>query len=108
MNLNTTAEKVHNNAVQHGWWDKPPSLPESLMLCVGELSEAMEEYRNHHLANEIYYKDGKLEGVPIELADTIIRILDICAYYEIDIDSAVKDKMEYNKSRSFRHGGKRL
>lgn len=45
--------------------------------------------------------------VPIELADAIIRILDYCGYAGIDIDAAVERKHEYNKTRPYRHGGKR-
>ena len=38
---------------------------------------------------EVYQEAGKPEGVPIELADAIIRILDYCGYARIDIDAAV-------------------
>lgn len=35
---------------------------------------------------ETYYgDDGKPEGIPSELADVILRILDMCAHYRIDI-----------------------
>lgn len=53
------------------------------------------------------YKRGKPEGIPIELADAIIRILDYCGYAGIDIDAAISQKHEYNKSRPYRHGGKK-
>ena len=41
MNINELAKEVHENAVNHGWWEKPPSLPEALCLIHGELSEAL-------------------------------------------------------------------
>jgi len=42
------AKDIHELAVQKGWWDvdADKSLPEILMLCVSELSEALEEHRN--------------------------------------------------------------
>lgn len=47
-----------------------------------ELSEAVEEYRNGHGLTEIYYNDdGKPEGVPVELADAVIRTLDTAVKY---------------------------
>lgn len=45
-------------------------------------------------------------GIPYELADTIIRIFDICGHYEIDIEKAIQEKMAYNKERAYKHGGK--
>ena len=48
----------------------------------------------------------KPEGIPSELADIIIRVLDIAAFHHIDIAAAIADKMAYNESRTYRHGGK--
>lgn len=42
MNINELAKEVHENAVAHGWWEKPPTLPEALCLIHAELSEALE------------------------------------------------------------------
>lgn len=76
-----------------------------------EVSEALEEYRNGHAIDEFYYtkdKQGndKMEGIPSELADIIIRVLDICGAYNINISAAVIEKMRYNKTRPYKHGGK--
>ncbi len=46
----------------------------------------------------------KPEGVPSELADIIIRVLDACAAWEIDIDAAVRAKVVYNATREQLHG----
>jgi NTP pyrophosphatase (non-canonical NTP hydrolase) len=46
-------------------------------------------------------------GIPTELADCIIRIADTCGRYGIDLEKALKIKMEYNKLRPYKHGGKR-
>ena len=106
--INEAAKEIHENARAHGWWDEERSFPEVLALIHSEISEALEEYRNGHGATEIYYGDnGKPEGIPIELADAIIRILDYCGYAGIDIDAAITGKHGYNKSRPFRHGGKK-
>lgn len=42
-----------------------------------------------------------------ELADVIIRVLDYCGYAGIDIDAAISQKHEYNRTRPYRHGGKK-
>lgn len=52
------------------------------------------------------YIGVKPEGVAVELADAILRILDYCAFAGIDIESVLEEKHEYNKGREYRHGGK--
>jgi NTP pyrophosphatase (non-canonical NTP hydrolase) len=104
--LNELAKEIHKNAVAHGWWDNERSFPEIIALCHSELSEALEEYREGRAT--VYYRFDKPEGIAIELADCIIRILDYCAYADIDIDEAILIKHEYNKTRPYRHGGKRI
>ena len=106
--INEVAKQIHENAVDHGWWDEERGFPEVLVLIHSEVSEALEEYRNGRLPTEVYTGNGgKPEGIPIELADVIIRIFDYCGYAGIDIDAAITQKHEFNKTRPYRHGGKK-
>ena len=131
MNINELAKEVHENAVAHGWWEKPPTLPEALCLIHAELSEALEEYRE---GNPLIYGtcalaaedckfsgvcdrvgrpgegegiDGpcKPEGIAVELADVILRTLDLMAALGVDVDAVVMAKHKYNLGREYRHGG---
>ena len=117
MDLNKLRDQIHQNAKDHGWWDEERSFGEIIALCHSELSEALEEYRDGKPM--VYYDcfcDSKVtpcnhqgekpEGIAIELADCIIRILDYCGHAGIDIEEAIKVKHEYNKTRPYRHGGK--
>ena len=104
--INGLVKEVHENAVMHGWWDEDRTVGDIIALCHCELSEAMEEYRNGHKPNEIYYNGNKPEGIPIELADVVIRIMDFCGQEGIDLDAAIKEKHEFNITRPYKHGGK--
>lgn len=102
-------KEIHQNAVDHGWWDNPRTPGELLMLVVSEVSEAFEEVRNNHTMTETYYgESGKMEGVPSELADIVIRVMDLSEYYGIDLEKAIAEKHAFNKKRPFKHGGKAL
>jgi NTP pyrophosphatase (non-canonical NTP hydrolase) len=98
----------HAIAVEKGWYAPPKTFTEMLMLMVSELAEALEEHRNNMKVTSIYYdsKTGKPEGVPIELADLLIRAFDAAEFYGIDLEAAIEIKTEYNRSRERRHGGK--
>jgi NTP pyrophosphatase (non-canonical NTP hydrolase) len=97
-------------------------LGNRLMLIVGEVSEAHEEERSGHSPSETYYSETtksmatedypyfkvehrfKPEGVPSELADIFIRLLDHAGELGVDLASAVKEKLEYNATREYLHG----
>ena len=55
----------------------------------------------------MYYSEGgKPEGVPSELADVVIRIMDMCEHYEIDLGAVIMEKHDFNKKRPYKHGKK--
>lgn len=109
MNINEAVKESYENARDHGWHDSKRSVGDLICLMHSELSEALEEHRNGKLPTEIYYNDAKPdkpEGIPVELADCVIRIFDFCGLHDIDLEKALKIKMHYNKTRPYRHGGK--
>lgn len=95
MDLKEYSKECHEIAVSKGWWDTPREIPELLCLVHSEVSEALEAFRH-----------GDVLNFNEELADTLIRIFDIAGEYSIDLDKAVKVKMEINRNRPYRHGGK--
>jgi cytidyltransferase-like protein len=86
---------------------------EKLVLVHTEISEAVEELRHGHMPLDVYYTTDnqghqKPEGYGVELADAVIRIMDICGYHQIDLENMINIKMKYNETRKWRHGGKKV
>lgn len=107
-----------------------------LMLVVGEVIEGHEELRKGKAPDETYYvapelplslvaevgvdrarklirednegRPQKPEGVPSELADAVIRILDFCGAEKIDLAGIIEEKLAYNMTRAQMHGGKKF
>jgi NTP pyrophosphatase (non-canonical NTP hydrolase) len=125
MTLNEIAAQVHRQAIESGFYPvgREFNVGEKLMLIVSELGEALEADRtkkrippglsmgavcgwvkdkDFRSSFEKYVKDTFED----EIADAIIRILDLVAALSIDIDAHVQAKMRYNAGREFRHGGK--
>jgi len=109
MEIKKLCKDVHDWAKLKGWRTddvNPKNIPTELCLMHSELSEALEEYRKNEKPHVVYYKNQKPEGIPIELADVVIRIADTCQHYGINLEDAIAQKMIFNKTRSYRHGNK--
>ncbi len=113
--LNILATQCGEAARVNGWHDRYLDITDyeemldhlvaktALISC--ETSEAIEELRSGHTPNEVYESaGGKPEGYPTELADIIIRTLDLAYMLSIDIDAAVQEKLAFNTTRGHKHG----
>lgn len=106
MDIRDAQEAIHATAVEHGWWELECNVAEKLALMHSELSEALEEYRSNKPS--LYFDGDKPEGIIVELADCIIRILDLVGFMNWDIEAALRLKMDYNETRPYRHGNKKI
>ena len=97
---------AHRIAKDKGWYDDNRTIGEVCALVHSEISEALECYRRGQM--DMVYENGKPEGFPVELADAVIRILDTCEHLNIDLNEVMYYKMLYNKTRSYRHGDKKI
>jgi len=117
MTMLELTDKSHKTANDKGWWEKfgyqELLVSNKLMLIVSEISEALEDLRVGGVENmaTLWFddtKDGKPEGFVVELADAIIRTVDLCREYNLDLETALVTKLEYNEKRPHRHGNKHL
>lgn len=127
------SDQVHSIAIEKGWWnsqeadtlraylcqqpdtdlkDKLQDLVvkmenrndgEALALIHSEVSEALEALRHGNPPDD---KIPAFSGVEAELADVIIRIMDISKARGWCVANAIVAKIAFNETRSHKHGGK--
>lgn len=68
-----------------------------------DLISMQEQMQAHGFRPEDFQRFIK-DTVEDEIADTIIRLLDLCGMLDIDIDKHIELKMQYNSSRPYLHG----
>ena len=94
ISLNTLRDAIYEDAVSHGLWDldySPTDCAELIHDEASELYSAAMDWEYHVCNDDSAFCD--------ELADVIIASLSVSGKLGIDIDAAVRRKMEINKSR---------
>lgn len=102
--FNYMEESIHLLSREKGWWDNVGNDGEKIALIHSELSEALEALREDKQSDKI----PKFLGVEEELADAIIRIMDLAHARSWDVAGAIVAKHEYNSTRAYKHGGKKF
>ena len=116
LSLNTLRDAIYQDAVEHGLW-------EDVEKDACELSEEephlrtkdgeVEYYRRYYASKLVFFEgdelllaaeDDDLEGLKEELADVVIQAFSTAGYLGIDIDAAIRRKMDINKGRPWKHG----
>lgn len=128
LTLNKLSIEIHKDNVKKGFYDDGErNVSEMIMLVVTELAEAVEALRkennsdllnffNHYKqevslagkddAFRIAFETHAKNGFQDEIADSMIRLFDLCGYLEIDIHTAVMNKLKYNRLRPYKHDKK--
>jgi len=103
--INDLADDIHADNVKAGWWTdlktgesivETRNRPEMLMLIVSEIAEAMEGHRKNLMDDKLPWR----RMLEVELADAMIRILDLAGAENMDLGGAIKEKREFNANRA--------
>lgn len=119
--FNKLAKEINENARSKGFWNsmdlalmqldydgsrkstKDAFIAQKVALVMSEGGEALEAMRKGDYEANGYGLEEK-DSFADELADMIIRLLDLCGELDIDIDKQIEWKMKLNKSREALHG----
>ena len=107
ITLNTLRDEVYEDAVAHGLYEDEKynrAHPFGLMYVCRNLALRIKDEVNE-LITSTYQQT--MEHFAEELADIIIICMSVAGHLGIDIDAAVKRKMEINKNRSWKHEGEK-
>lgn len=121
LNLNELALTINQLNREKGFYEEPEELralvkeygnpkivtymekllfSNRISLMHSELSEGLEGDRKDLMDDHLPH----LPSREVELADALIRILDAAGAYKIDIARAVEEKLNYNRTRPYKHG----
>lgn len=111
-NLNDLRDVVYSDAVAHGLWNEADNHYTSALKVKGEATELVTAAIKVQMCDKLKAPSCRDESMQayqhdyeMELADCIIMALSVAGKLGIDIDAAVREKMEVNRKRAWQHKG---
>lgn len=98
QDLEQLQNEVHSLAISKGFWSTGRTTAHCIALIHSELSEALEADRDLDENGRDHFAE--------ELADAVIRILDLAGANDVNLAAAILKKHGENKNRPYLHGKK--
>ena len=102
MDIKQLTEEMNNLVRSKGWYEvdsKRPQTPRNLAISLAvEAAEILEHYQFRENARD----KNELAG---ELADVALYLLQLASVIGIDLEKAILDKIEVNKTREWDTNG---
>lgn len=92
--------EIHRNAVNKGFWESQ-NVGEKIALVHSEISETLEAFRHGNPPDD---KLPEFDGATVEMADAVIRLMDLAGHLGFNLAGAIVAKVIYNSSRPYKHG----
>ncbi len=100
-------KKDHATNVERGFWTPPASTEDGTKLALihAEVSECLEAIRDDDPPDKHV---PSMKSAVVELADVVIRVMDLCERHDWPLAEAILAKAKVNLGRPWKHGGKKF
>lgn len=119
--INKLSKEIHENAKNKGFYEGEKNIGEMLCLIHSEVSEALEaDRKGRYTKSNIFavngwtsdgdfthsFKENVKDTFEDELADIVIRVMDLAAFKGVNLEEHISAKIRYNSTREHKHGKK--